>query len=165
MQRLTNVTEQLRRKDVNQVIALLSSSSTSTTTTATPSTPTAAGATAAGAPAPSGPSTPVGGSSKAVGTPTAGGGEQGQGQGQGPRLGELLRRWKQVDVDVTEAANEARDNVKYLFTLERFLEPLYSGAFGSGGVCVDWLLNRGRGIDSRTHNRTYYTNTQAPPRP
>ncbi len=43
------------------------------------------------------------------------------------RISALLRQWKQMDVDVTEAAVEAKDNIKYLATLERFIEPLYSG--------------------------------------
>ena len=39
----------------------------------------------------------------------------------------LLRRWKQIDVNITESTNEAKDNVKYLYTLERFIDPLYTG--------------------------------------
>ena len=38
-----------------------------------------------------------------------------------------LKRWRTCDNGITDVLNEAKDNVKYLSTLERFTEPLYSG--------------------------------------
>ena len=53
----------------------------------------------------------------------------------------LLRRWKQIDIGITEASNEAKDNVKYLFTLQRFLEPLYTGSISEIVDVLPILLN------------------------
>ena len=36
-------------------------------------------------------------------------------------------KWRSIELRVTEALNETNDNVKYLFTLEKFIEPLYEG--------------------------------------
>jgi dynein heavy chain len=38
-----------------------------------------------------------------------------------------VNQWKNIILKVTEALNEAKDNVKYLQTLEKFIEPLYDG--------------------------------------
>lgn len=79
MQKLTSITEQLKRPDCKQVINILSTLVKNSTDNSRQS------------------------------------------------IASLLRRWKQIDVNITEAANEAKDNVKYLYTLERFIEPLYTG--------------------------------------
>ena len=35
--------------------------------------------------------------------------------------------YSRLDVQLTDKLNEAKDNVKYLTTLEKFIEPLYTG--------------------------------------
>ncbi|RLN86351.1 hypothetical protein BBJ28_00004571 [Nothophytophthora sp. Chile5] len=67
----------------------------------------------------------------------------------------LLRQWKQIDTNITEASNEAKDNVKYLATLERFIEPLYTGTPTSIVDSLPALMNSVKMI----HTIARYYNT------
>ncbi|KAJ3342801.1 Dynein heavy chain 5, axonemal [Gonapodya sp. JEL0774] len=52
-----------------------------------------------------------------------------------------LKTWRDLDNRVTDAANESKDNVKYLYTLERFCEPLYQADPLSMIPAIPGLIN------------------------
>ncbi len=62
----------------------------------------------------------------------------------------LLQRWKQIDISVTEAANESKDNIKYLSSLQRFVGPLYGGTVGAMTDSLPALLNSVKVSNHRT---------------
>jgi dynein heavy chain len=53
----------------------------------------------------------------------------------------VLKRWKLLDNSITDANNEAKDNVKYLSTLEKYIEPLRIGTPETVLDALPGLLN------------------------
>lgn len=60
----------------------------------------------------------------------------------------IIKHWKTLDARITDAANEAKDNVKYLYTLMKFCKPLKRCSPVEMLDCIPGLINAIRMINS-----------------
>lgn len=70
----------------------------------------------------------------------------------------LIERWREVDLAITDALNEAKDNVRFLDNLRKVIEPLYTDSPTSIADTMPALMNSMKMI--HTLSRHYGTETR-----
>lgn len=98
-----------------------------------------------------------GGNNKNDDGPVNGGGV-GSALSEQEQIKNLIERWREVDLAITDALNEAKDNVRFLDNLRKVIEPLYTDSPSSIADTMPALMNSMKMI--HTLSRHYGTETR-----